>query len=151
VNASVFAPLSPDEPANTVSGIYRAMLERQPGAVRALKATAAFFDIGTAADYLETCLAIGRAEGFGDVLAGRGAAIHAGARVSRSVLWDDVEVAEGAALDECVVADGVRIPPGTRLSRRVVVPRGRREPGAGAERVGDLLVTPLDANRRRAS
>jgi NDP-sugar pyrophosphorylase family protein len=151
VNASVFTPLSPDEPASTVSGLYRAMLERRPGAIRALTASAAFFDIGTAADYLETCLAIGRAEGRGDVLAGRGAVVHAEARVTRSVLWDDVVVAGSAVLDECVVADGVHVQPGTRLSRRVVTPRGGRQPDAGGGGTADLLVTPLDANRRRAS
>ena len=149
VNASVFAGLNPDEPASTVSGIYRAMIASRPGAIRAMTSAAAFFDIGTAADYLETCLAVGQAEGLGDVLAGARAAVHADARVTRSVLWDDVVVADGAALDECVVADGVRIPAGLRLSRRVVVPRGNRVPGAGAECAGDLLLTPLDAQRRR--
>ena len=149
VNGLVFAGLNPDEPANTVSGIYRAMIASQPGAIRAMTSAAAFFDIGTAADYLATCLAFGRTEGLGEVLAGARAAVHAGARVTRSVLWDDVVVADGAALDECVVADGVRIPAGLRLSRRVVVPRGHRRPGAGAESAGDLLLTPLDAQRRR--
>jgi len=33
-------------------------------------ASASFFDIGTAADYLETCLRHRRAEGLGDVIAG---------------------------------------------------------------------------------
>ena len=78
VNGSVFAGLNPDEPASTVSGIYRAMIASRPGAVRAMTCAAAFFDIGTAADYLETCLAIGRAEGLGDVLAGARAAVHGG-------------------------------------------------------------------------
>ncbi|MFO7692020.1 MAG: sugar phosphate nucleotidyltransferase [Vicinamibacterales bacterium] len=151
VERSVFARLDPDEPANTVSGIYRDLLARQPGAVRAMTSAAAFFDIGTAADYLETCLAIGHSEGLGDVLAGARTEVHARARVTRSVLWDDVVVAEGAALDECVVACGVRVPAGLRLSRRVVVPRGDRAPGAGAELAGDCLVTPLDAQRRRAT
>ena len=77
MNGSVFAGLNPDEPANTVSGIYRAMIASRPGAIRAMTCAAAFFDIGTAADYLETCLAIGRAEGLGDVLAGARAAVHA--------------------------------------------------------------------------
>jgi len=151
VERSVFARLDPDEPANTVSGIYRELLASRPGAVRAMTAAAAFFDIGTAADYLDTCLAIGRAEGLGEVLAGARTEVRAGARVTRSVLWDDVVVAGGAVLDECVVAGSVHVPAGLRLSRRVVVPRGDRAPVAGAELAGDLLVTPLDASRRRAT
>ena len=151
VNRSVFAGLNPDEPASTVSGVYGAMIARQPGAIRAMIAPASFFDIGTSADYLETCLAIGRAEGLDDVIAGGRAAVHTGARVTRSVLWDDVVVGDRTVLDQCVVADGVHVPPGLRLSRRVVVPRGERVPGDGDECAGDLLMSPLDAQRRRAT
>ncbi len=149
VERSVFARLDPDKPANTVSGIYRELLASRPGAVRAMTAAAAFFDIGTAADYLATCLAIGRAEGLGEVLAGARTEVRVGARVTRSVLWDDVVVADGASLDECVVAGSVHVPAGLHFSRRVVVPRGNRAPVAGAELAGDLLVAPLDARRRR--
>ncbi|MGE5199610.1 MAG: sugar phosphate nucleotidyltransferase [Rhodospirillaceae bacterium] len=148
---SVFAPLSPDEPAHTVSGIYRDLIAARPGAIRAMVTRASFADIGTAADYLATCLAIGRAEGRGDVLAGARAAVHPAARVTRSVLWDDVAVAGGAMIDECVVADGARIPAGARLSRRVVVAGGAAGHGAGADGAGGLLMTPLDAQRRRAT
>ena len=150
VNASIFAPLDPQEPARTIGGIYDELLARQPGGVRAMVASASFFDIGTAADYLETCLAIGRAEGRGGLLAGSRTVVHPGASVTRSVLWDDVVVAGGAALDECVVADGVHVPAGLRLSRRVVLPRGARAAGAGGTGAGDLWLSPLDANRRRA-
>jgi NDP-sugar pyrophosphorylase family protein len=149
VNAAAFAPLDPQEPARTIGGLYDAMIARQPGAVRAFTCQASFFDIGTAADYLETCLAVGRAEGLGDVLAGARAVIGPGARVTRSVLWDDVAVAAGAAIEECVVADGVQIPAGLHLSRLVVMPRGDRAPGAADTCAGDLLLSPLDAKRRR--
>jgi NDP-sugar pyrophosphorylase family protein len=151
VNRPVFAALDPNEPANTISGIYRALIQSRPGAIRGFTSGASFLDIGTAADYLDTCLAIGRAEGRGDVLAGARPAVHPGARVTRCVLWDDVAIADGVTLDECVLADGVRVPSGMRLSRRAVVPRGDRAPGAGDACVGDLLVSPLDAQRRRAS
>jgi mannose-1-phosphate guanylyltransferase len=151
VERSVFASLDPDQPVDTFAGTYRRMIATRSGAIRAMTAQAAFFDIGTAADYLETCLAIDRTEGLGDVLAGSRTAVHRGAHVTRSVLWDDVEIADDVSLDECVVADGVRIPPGVRLSRRAIVPCGDRLPGAGDARVGDLFVSPLDAQRRRAS
>ena len=149
VRASVFAPLDPQEPTRTIGGVYDRIIAAQPGAVRAFTAEAAFFDVGTAADYLETCLTLGRAEGLGGVIAGARAEVRPGASVTRSVLWDDVVVAGGAALDECVVADGIHVPAGLRLSRRVVMPRGDRTLGAGDACAGGLLLSPLDANRRR--
>jgi len=151
VNASVFAPLDPDEPAVTIGGLYGEWIANRPGAIHAMTAAASFFDIGTAADYLETCLAIGRSEGLGDVIAGARTVVEPGACTTRSVLWDDVVVAGGATLEECVVADGVHVPPGVRLSRRVVMPREAREPGASGECIGDVLLFPLDANRRRVT
>jgi hypothetical protein len=36
-----------------------------------------------------------------------------------------------------------------RLSRRVVLAQGAREPGAADSCAGGLLVSPLDAKRRR--
>jgi hypothetical protein len=48
-----------------------------------------------------------------------------------------------------VVADGVRIPAGLRLARRVVTLGGTRDAGADDGRAADLLLSPLDAKRRR--
>jgi len=148
--ASVFAPLDPQEPASTIGGVYDRLIAAHPGSVRAHLARASFMDIGTAADYLETCLAIGRAEGCADPQAGARTAVHAGARVTRCVLWDDVRIDEGAVLDECVVADGVRVAAGMRISRRVVLPADGRAAGPGDDIAGPLLLSPLDARRRRA-
>jgi hypothetical protein len=54
VEASVFAGLDPDTPSETVTGIYQRLVTEEPGAVQAYLSPAAFRDIGTAADYLET-------------------------------------------------------------------------------------------------
>jgi NDP-sugar pyrophosphorylase family protein len=151
VEASAFATLDPDEPANTIGGVYDRLIAASRGSVRAHLASAAFFDIGTAADYLETCLAIGRAEGLAEPHAGARTAIDAGARVTRSVLWDDVRIEEGAVLDQCVVADGAHIGAGARITRRVVLPIAGQTPAPGDEVAGDVLLSPLDARRRRAS
>lgn len=149
VDASVFASLDPDEPSDTVTGVYREMLAREPGAVRAFVSRATFFDIGTPADYLDTCLAMAGREHLGDTLLGARSVVRGGARVSRSVLWDDVTVEDGAVLDECVVVDGVSVPGRTRLARRVVTGQPGRAPAPGGEQLGELLVFPLDARRRR--
>ena len=150
VDSSVFAPLDPQEPARTIGGVYDGLIEAHPGSVRAHLVQASFLDIGTAADYLETCLAVGRAEGCADPQAGARTVVHPDARVTRCVLWDDVRIDEGAVLDDCVVADGVHIVAGMRVSRRVVLPVDGRTAGPDDEVAGPLLLSPLDARRRRA-
>ena len=62
--------------------------------------------------------------------------IDATARVTRSILWDDIEVGPDCTLDECIVTDGVRVPPGA-IYRRVLA----RDP-----EFGDLMI---DAGRDR--
>lgn len=148
VESTIFAPLGPDVPSETIGRVYRDAIARSPGSVRAFVTGARFSDIGTAADYLETCLALARDEGLGDTLIGARSAIGTGARLSRSVLWDDVVVGDAVVLDECVVADGVTVPGGTRLSRRVLTPRASHGPGPDERLIGNVLVSLLDARRR---
>jgi mannose-1-phosphate guanylyltransferase len=149
VEAGVFAALDPHVPSNTISGLYDRMVAHTPGSIRAFTSAATFADIGTAADYLETCLAVARDEGLGGTLVGARSLLDEGARVSRSVLWDDVHVGSAAALDECVVTDGATVPPGARLVRSVITRDDGRLPGPGETRLGALLVSPLDGRRRK--
>jgi NDP-sugar pyrophosphorylase family protein len=66
-----------------------------------------------------------RSEHTGDSVQGARTQVSASARITRSILWDDVEVGAGATLDECIVADGVTVPPGAIYRRQVLVrPRG---------------------------
>ena len=53
--------------------------------------------------------------------AGRGGHIDASARVTRSILWDDVVVGAEAVVDECIVTDGVRVAAGSSYRRAVLV------------------------------
>ena len=148
-DAVVFAALDPNVPSNTISGLYDRMAERTPGSIRAFTSGATFADIGTAEDYLETCLAVARNEGLGGTLLGARSSLDEGARVSHSVLWDDVRVAGGAVLESCVVTDGAAIPRGVRLERSVVTRGDGRVPGSEETRLGELLVSPLDVRRRK--
>ena len=145
VNADVFAGMAPDQPAETVSGIYRALMRQEPGSLRAFISHATFRDIGTPADYLDTCLAIAAIEGRDDALAEPGTLRGPGARITRSVLWDDVHVGGGAVLDACVVGSGVRIPDGARFDRRVILTDAGRTPEGSEQVVGGLLISPIDA------
>lgn len=147
VNADVFAPLDPDAPAESVAALYRDLIRARPGAVRAYCCAAPFHDIGTAADYLDTSLAIAGRESADEALIGCDCAVSADARVERSVLWDRVTVGHGACLIECVVADDVEVPPGLWFTRQALVRRADITPGPHDTAVGPMLVTSLDAYR----
>jgi NDP-sugar pyrophosphorylase family protein len=108
--AEAFAALPDNVPHESVGALYPALMATRRGAVRAYVCAAEFMDIGTPADYLRTALLL--ASGPAGT-AGARTRVHPDARVERSILWDDVEVGEGAMLRECVVADGARIPADT--------------------------------------
>ena len=122
VEASVFAPLPAGQPANSIGGVYDALIASQPGAIRGFVCDAAFWDVGTVADYWSTSWSFAQAEGRPDVTCGRRVRIDPTARVSRSILWDDVEISSDCVVDECVVTDGVRVPRGASYRRTILLP-----------------------------
>jgi mannose-1-phosphate guanylyltransferase len=133
VAARVFDAVAAGEPANSIGGIYDALIASQPGSIRASISDAAFFDVGTPADYWRTSLAFGSAS----VWYGAGTEIDASARVTRSILWDDVHVGAGAQLNECIVTDGVNVAPGATHHREILV---RNDDGS--TRVSPLNLEP---------
>jgi NDP-sugar pyrophosphorylase family protein len=125
--ADVFLPLADGVPAETVLGIYPELIASRPGSVRGFVSEAAFHDIGTPADLLRTSLDLAAADGRVDRPRwGRNPQVAATARITRSVLWDDVTVGAGAVLTECIVTDGVHVPDGAAFSRCAIV-RGARD------------------------
>jgi len=96
--AEAFAALPDNTPYDSVGVRYRELMRARPGSVRAHACEAEFFDIGTAADYLETSLRLARRE--------------AHSLEGENVLWDDVAIEPGARLRRCIVTDGVRVPAG---------------------------------------
>ena len=148
VEAAVFADLPAGRPAATVGGLYDELLRSADrggaGTVRARRFEDEFFDVGSPADYLAASAAVARREGHGTPPAGAGSAIHPTASLTRTVVWDGVEVGARCRLDECIVADGVRLPAGTTLSRRICVRAGSAGAGAGERAVGNAVVHPLD-------
>ncbi len=149
-DADAFAGVPADLPAESVSWLYPCLIRERPGSVRAYRCHASFVDIGTPADYLATSLRLA-ARGSATAaaaqpasLVGARAAIAASARLDRTILWDDVEVGAGARLTGCIVADRVRVPAGVAWTRRAIVPASVGAPSPGDERIGDLLLAPLD-------
>jgi len=123
-HASVFAPLAPGEPAQSIGGVYDALMAARPGSVRGFVCDAEFLDVGTTEDYWRTSRRFAEREGRAGSTVGLRAHLDPSARIIDSILWDDVEVGAGAVLDECIVTDGVRIPAGASLSRVVISEHG---------------------------
>lgn len=133
VAGRVFDGVEPGEAASSIGGVYDALVASQPGSVRGVVCDAAFHDVGTPGDYWRTSHAFAAASGSTGSSIGRGGRIDASARVTQSILWDDVEVGADAVLDECIVTDRVRVPPGAVYHGSILI--------AGEN---DLMVSPLD-------
>jgi mannose-1-phosphate guanylyltransferase len=121
VHASVFASLPAGQPAPSIGGVYDGLLAARPGAIRGFVSDAIFWDVGTVSDYWSTSWSFAASERLADRARGQRVRIHPDARVTRSILWDDVVIAEGCVVDECVVTDGVSVPPGASYRRRILL------------------------------
>ena len=128
VHAAAFDGVTEDEPASSIGGSYDRLLSRRPGAIQGFVTKAAFWDVGTIADYRATSAAFGRST----AARGRGGRVDPSARVDTSILWDDVEIGAEAVLEECIVTDGAVVPARARYRRAVL--RGGPQ----------LIATPFD-------
>jgi NDP-sugar pyrophosphorylase family protein len=79
-------------------------------------------ELSTLKRYLDISVELLREEGKSFVVGG-GASISPAAKVTDSVLWDDVKVGEGARIDRAVLADKVTIRANEVIENAVVVPR----------------------------
>jgi NDP-sugar pyrophosphorylase family protein len=126
--AAAFATLPDNVPHESVKQLYPTLIAERRGSVRAFVTDAEFFDIGTPADYLNTCLRFAP-------------------RADECVLWHDVEIAADARLHRCIITDGVRIPKGSSwVNKTVRVAHG--ELMAAEQLVGELAVGPIDGSTR---
>src|SRR5579872_6395571 len=80
VDADVFAALTSGEPAQSIGGVYDALIAAQPGAVRGFVCDAAFWDVGTVADYWRTSRAF--ADPSAGATTGTDVSIEATARIT---------------------------------------------------------------------
>lgn len=136
VEAAAFDTVPPDTPYESVAALYPALNAARPGSVRVLPTGASYHDIGTPLDYYATSMAFADREGT--------AASH------RSILWDDVEIGEGATVERCIVTDGARIPARTSWTDRII----RRLDGPltpGEQAIGNLAVSSLTMGPRAVS
>ena len=128
--AEAFSALPDGQAANSIGAAYDRLLTSRPGSIRGFLCDAAFRDIGTTSDYWTTSFAC-LGDRPADQAYGRRARIDATASITRSILWDDVEIGADSVVEECIVTDLVRIPAGS-VHRQSVLRRGDQ----------GLLVTP---------
>ena len=142
--AECFASVADGVPTESIGAVYPALINAQPGSVRAHVCSASFLDIGTPDDYLRTSLLVASRERHAS-LRGARTRVDPTARVEDSVLWDDVEVGAGATLRQCVVTDGAHVPADTSWIG-VTLRRANGERAPGERRIGDLAIASLASN-----
>jgi NDP-sugar pyrophosphorylase family protein len=77
-----------------------------------------WFELSTIPRYLDISLAMMKNI---DVSRGDNCRISPAAKISNSIIWDDVSVAEGANLNRTIIADGVRIKNGETFENAAIV------------------------------
>lgn len=131
-HAAAFRGLAPGEPANSIGGVYDALMTARPGSVRGYVCDAGFDDIGTVADYWRTCERLMDA----GARVGRAARIDPSARVTGSIVWDEVAIGRNATIDTCIVTDRVSVPDNASYQRMIL----RRDAHTGEVRTSPLTI-----------
>ena len=98
-------------------------MRERPGSVRGLVSDAAFWDVGTIDDYWRTSHAFMTNPGDVAQRIGARARIDASARITGSILWDDVDVGADVVIDQCIITDRVRVPPGAAYRHTTLLQR----------------------------
>ena len=108
-----------------------------------------WYELSTIHRYLDISLLLMAQNGSGTVVKGNGGEISSGAKVSESILWDNVRIEEGATVRHAVLADNVVIPAGETVENATVVcaelVRGKPSPPKAlkGEFKGNNFVVPL--------
>lgn len=142
VNASVFAALADNEPAETVHGVYRAIMGHGAGHIRAEPVDTPFLDVGTPHDYLRAALGVARGEGRAVAIDAAPGAVAPSARLTDTVVWPGASVGEEAVLSQCIVAD-VDVPDGWHVSASILVPESAVRAGDRVDVRDGIGIFPL--------
>jgi NDP-sugar pyrophosphorylase family protein len=121
VQAAAFQSVPAGQAMNSIGGLYDDLIAARPGSVRGVVRDAAFLDIGTVTDYWRTSFALMSRSLPAHEWRGRNVQVDESARISRSILWNDIEIGARAVLEECIVTDGVKVPEGAVYRRSILV------------------------------
>ena len=112
-------------------------------------ANESWYELSTIHRYLDISLLLMAQNGAGTIVKGNACEISSGAKVSESILWDNVKIEEGATVRHAVLADNVVIPAGETVENATVVcaelVRGKPSPPKAlkGEFKGNNFVVPL--------
>ena len=109
---AAFDAIRPGDVARSIGGVYDTLMAARPGSVRGFVCEAQFWDVGTADDYWRTARDFAARSGMADLGVGRGVRVDPSARVTGSILWDDVQIGADAVIDDCILTDGVHVAAG---------------------------------------
>jgi NDP-sugar pyrophosphorylase family protein len=135
-------------PSDSIRDVYPQLIALENHSLGAYVGEGEWYELSTLDRYLATSLEFLARRGD-NWIAGNGCQIERGGRVERSVLWNRVEVGEGAVLSECLVADDVRIPPGADYRRLAIIPSAvaklhdHPDKALPGEILGENLVVPF--------
>lgn len=122
--AAAFASLEKGRAANSIGGLYQALIDATPGCIRAHVCDARFDDIGTVRDYWRTSWRLAREEA---TCVADAAPQAAGGAVVETILWDRVTIDPGARLSRCIVTDDVHVRAGEAYASSILL-RGHDGP-----------------------
>ncbi len=118
VSRHAYDAVAPGSVEQSIGGIYDRLIAEQAGTVRGVVVEADFWDVGTIADYWTTSMAFASDE---QPCVGSRVHVSPSAQVTRTILWDDIDIGDHAVLDECIVTDGVRVPDGSVHARAILM------------------------------
>lgn len=121
VRAAAFEAVPQGEAAGSIGGVYDTLIHQHSGSVRGVVSDAEFWDVGTVEDYWRTSTAFARRGNMADLGVGRRSRIDPSARLTRSILWDDVQIGADAVIEDCILTDGVRVAAGANHRGEILI------------------------------
>ena len=121
VESMLFSELPEGVPMATIGGYYDSIIAKNSAQISTHEVTGTFHDVGTPTNYLNTALTIARSEGLDVLPIGSRCDIHPTATLTRTIVWNDVTIAEDCHLTDCIVADGVELPAGSSADQMVII------------------------------
>jgi NDP-sugar pyrophosphorylase family protein len=122
-NSGVFASIQPGAVAQSIGEVYDRLIADQPGSIVGFVSNCSFLDIGSVSDYIRASRQLRPTVPTSTATGGERTRIDPTARVTDSIIWDDVSIGRAASVERCVVTDHVAVPDGATFSDQILIAR----------------------------